>query len=95
LAGKLSDAGAAEVPSGRVELVVLPVSEILPVRGVNFVGTIPADSQLDQVFAAPVVKGTKNLGDSKRLIEFLASESTTPTVEKMGMERPRLGALKG
>jgi molybdate transport system substrate-binding protein len=41
LADKLSDAGAAEVASGRVETVVLPVSEILPVPGVDFVGTIP------------------------------------------------------
>lgn len=94
LADKLTDAGAAEVASGQVELVVLPVSEILPARGVDFVGTIPADFQLDQVFAAGVVKGTKDPGGSKRLIEFLASENATPTVEKMGMERPGLGALK-
>jgi molybdate transport system substrate-binding protein len=91
---KLSDAGAAEVASGRVEMAVLPVSKILPVRDVDFVGTIPADFQLDQVFAAAVVKGTKNLGDSKRLIEFLAWESATPTVEKMGIKRPRFVALK-
>jgi molybdate transport system substrate-binding protein len=94
LADKLTDAAAAEVASGQVELVVLPVSEILPVRGVDFVGTIPADFQLDQVFAAGVVKGTKDPGGSKRLIKFLASENATPTVEKMGMERPGLGALK-
>jgi hypothetical protein len=49
---KLSDAGAVEVASGRVEMAVLPVSEILPVQGVDFVGTIPADFQLDQVVAA-------------------------------------------
>jgi len=48
LADKLSDAGAAEVTSGGVEMVVLPVSEILPVRGVDFVGTIPADLQFFQ-----------------------------------------------
>lgn len=45
LADKLSGAGAAEVASGGVEMVVLPVSEILPFRGVDFVGTIPADLQ--------------------------------------------------
>ena len=33
LTDKLSGAGAAEVASGGVEMVVLPVSEILPVRG--------------------------------------------------------------
>jgi molybdate transport system substrate-binding protein len=88
LADKLSGAGAAEVASGGVEMVVLPVSEILPVRGVDLVGTIPADLQFVQVFAAAVVKGAKNPEASKRLIEFLASEKATPTVEKWGMKRP-------
>ena len=60
LADKLSGAGAAEVASGGVEMVVLPVSEILPVRGVDLVGTIPADLQFVQVFTAAVVKGTKD-----------------------------------
>jgi molybdate transport system substrate-binding protein len=87
LADKLSGAGAADVASGAVEMVVLPVSEILPVRGVDFVGTIPADLQFDQVFAAAVVKGAKNPEASKRLIDFLASEKATPAVEKMGMKR--------
>ena len=90
VADKLSDAGAAEVASGKVEMVVLPVSEILPVRGVELVGTIPADLQFFQVFAAAVVKGTKNPEASERLIEFLASEKATPTVEKLGMKRPAL-----
>jgi molybdate transport system substrate-binding protein len=88
LADKLSDAGAAEVASGRVEMVVLPVSEILPVRGVDLVGTIPVSLQFVQVFAAAVVKGGKNPEGSKRLIDSLTSEKATPTVEKMGMKRP-------
>jgi molybdate transport system substrate-binding protein len=88
LANKLSDAGAAEVASGLAEMVVLPVSEILPVRGVDFVGTIPTDLQFVQVFAAAVVKGKKDPEASKHLIDFLASAKATPTVEKMGMKRP-------
>jgi molybdate transport system substrate-binding protein len=87
LADKLSDAGAAEVASREVEMV-LPVSEILPVHGVDFVGTISADLQFVQVFAAAVVKGAKNPEAAKRLIDFFASEQATPTVEKTGMKRP-------
>lgn len=90
LADKLSDAGAPEVASGGVQMAVLPVSEILPIRGVDFVGTIPADLQFVQVFAAALVKGAENPEASKRLIEFLASEQATPTVEKTGMKRPAL-----
>jgi molybdate transport system substrate-binding protein len=78
LAGKLSDAGAGEVASGAAEMVVLPVSEILPVRGVDFAGTIPADLQFVQVFAAAVVKGAKNPEASKRLIDFLGRKKQLP-----------------
>jgi molybdate transport system substrate-binding protein len=80
--------GSAEAASGGVEMVILTVSEILPVRDVDFVGTIPADLQFFQVFAAAVVKGAKDPEASKRLIEFLASENATPAVEKTGMKRP-------
>jgi molybdate transport system substrate-binding protein len=69
-------------------MVVLPPSEILPFRGVDFVGTIPDSLQFVEVFAAAVVKGAKNPDASKRLIDFLASEKATPTVEKWGMKRP-------
>jgi molybdate transport system substrate-binding protein len=88
LADKLSGAGAAEVASGGVEMVVLPVSEILSVPGADFVGTIPAEIQFVQVFAAALVKGTKEPEASKRLIVFLASERATPAIEKTGMKRP-------
>ena len=88
MAGKLSNAGAASVASGQVEMVVLPVSEILPVRGVDFVGTIPAEIQFVVVFSGALVKGTKEPEASKRLIAFLASERATPAVEKVGMKRP-------
>jgi len=88
LTEKLSGAGAAEVASGKVEMVVLPVSEILPIRGVDLVGTIPADLQFVQKFAAAIVKGAQNPEAAKRLIDFLTSDKATPTVEKAGMERP-------
>lgn len=88
MAGKLSNAGAANVASGEVEMVVAPVSEILSVPGVDFVGTIPAEIQFVQTFAAAVVKGTKEPEAARRLIAFLASEKATPAIEKTGMNRP-------
>lgn len=90
MAGKLSNAGPANVASGEVEMVVAPVSEILPVSGVDFVGTVPAEIQFVQTFAAALVKGTKEPEASKRLIAFLASERATPAIEKTGMNRPAL-----
>jgi molybdate transport system substrate-binding protein len=87
LEAKLSNAGAAAVAAGEAELIVLPVSEILPYPGVDFVGTIPAELQLVQVFAAAVVKGAKDPEAAQKLIAFLASDKATPAVEKTGMKR--------
>jgi molybdate transport system substrate-binding protein len=90
LAGKLSEAGATNVANGEAEMVVLPVSEILPVLGVDFLGMIPADIQFVQVFAAAVVKGAKDPEAAKRLIAFLASETSKSAIEKAGMKRAGL-----
>jgi molybdate transport system substrate-binding protein len=87
MAGKLSDAGPAGAASGEVELVIAPVSEILPIHGVDFVGTIPEEIQLVQTFAAAVVKGTKEPEASKRLIVFFVSDKSTLAIEKTGMKR--------
>jgi molybdate transport system substrate-binding protein len=90
LEAKLSNAGAASVAAGEAEMIVLPVSEILPYSGVDFVGTIPAELQFVQVFAAAVIKGAKYPGAAQRLIAFLASDKATPSVEKTGMKRTQV-----
>ena len=71
-------------------MVVRSVSEILPVRGADFVSTAPANLQFVQVFTAAVAKGARNPEASKRLIDFLASEKATPRIEKTEMKRPAL-----
>jgi molybdate transport system substrate-binding protein len=86
MARKSTTSGAVAVASGDMEIAVQPVSEILPVPGVDFVGTIPADLQDVQVFAAAVVAGSKQTDASKRLIAFLASEGATLALRKNGME---------
>ena len=85
---KLSDAGLASVARGDVEMAIAPISEILPVPGVDLVRLIPAEIQFVQTFAAAVVKGTKESEASRLLIAFLASDKATPAIEKIGMKRP-------
>jgi len=91
MAGKSTTSGVAAVASGDSEIAVQPVSEILPVRGVDLVGTIPAEIQYVAVFAAAVVTGSKETDASKRLIAFLTSDGATAAIKKSGMEpsRPR------
>jgi molybdate transport system substrate-binding protein len=76
---------AAMVARGDAELAIQPVSEILHVPGIDFVGTVPKEVQYVLVFAAAVVTGSKEAEASKRLIAFLSSERATAAITKSGM----------
>lgn len=85
---KTTTEGVTAVADGKVEIAVRPVSELLPVKGIELVGTIPAEIQDINVFAAAVVAGTKEVEASKRLITHLASQSATSAIRQSGMEPP-------
>ena len=89
MAAKSTTAGVAAVVRGDAEMAVQPVSELLPVAGVDFVGTIPAEVQKVNVYAAAVVTGSKEIDASKRLIAFLASDAAIAAIKKSGMESSR------
>ena len=89
MARKSTTSGVGAVVTGDAEIAVQPVSELLHVPGVDFVGTIPAEIQHVSVFAAAVVAGSKEPEASKRLIAFLASKDATTAIEKSGMEPSR------
>ena len=61
---------AGMVAAGEADIAVMPVNEILHAAGVDFVGTIPPEIQLAQVFSAAVVAGSREIEAPKRLIEF-------------------------
>ena len=89
MVGKSTTAGVAAVASGEAEIAVQPVSEILPVRGVELVGTIPPEVQYVAVFGAGIVKGSTEIDRAKRLIAFLVSQRATAAIKKSGMESSR------
>ena len=74
------------VAAGEADIAVMPVSEILHAAGVDFVGTIPPEIQLAQVFSAAVAADSREIEAPKRLIEFLASARASETIRKSGME---------
>jgi molybdate transport system substrate-binding protein len=80
---------AAMVAAGEANMAVQPVSELVNEGGIDFVGRLPAELQLVQVFAAAVVTGAKEPEAAKKLIQFLASERTGVAIEKSGMDRVR------
>ena len=80
----------AMVASGEADVAVLPVSEILHASGVDFAGVIAQEIQLDQIFSAAIVAGSKETEAAKKLITFLTSDRAAPTIKTGGME-PLLG----
>jgi len=79
-------AASAMVASGEADVGLLPVSEIVHAPGVELAGVIAEEIQLNQVFAAAVVAGSKEAEAGKRLIAFLTSERAAGAIKSGGME---------
>ena len=78
---------SASVARGEVELGVLPVSEILPVRGIEVLGTFPSDVQGYVVMVAGVSPTAAQGAAAKELITFIMAPAALPVIKKKGMER--------
>jgi molybdate transport system substrate-binding protein len=74
------------VAAGSADLAVMPVSEILHAKGVEFAGHIAPEIQFVQTFSAAVVAGSGNAEGAKRLIAFLASPHAAEAIRKSGMD---------
>jgi molybdate transport system substrate-binding protein len=79
------------VASGEADLAVLPVSEVLTDKGVEFAGAFPMEIQFIQTFSAAVVAAASEAESGKKLIEFLTSARAAEAIKAAGLE-PR--ALK-
>ena len=84
--GQRGTDATAMVAAGEADVAVMPVSEIVPSPGVDFVGASPPEIQFVQTFAAAVVASSTEIEASKRLIEFLASERASDAIRESGME---------
>jgi molybdate transport system substrate-binding protein len=77
---------AAMVAAGEADIALLPVSEIVHAPGVDLAGVLAEEIQLNQVFSAAVVAGSKEVEAAKRLIVFLASARAAAAIKSGGME---------
>lgn len=81
------EAAVEAVAQGKAQFGVLPVSEILPAKGVDLVGTFPADVQSYIVMVAGVGSKATQRAAATELIKFLTGPAALPTIKKGGMER--------
>lgn len=92
LKSKTSPTATAEevgkvVTGGQVELGVLPLSEILPLRGAELGGMFPAEVQSYVVMTAGVSGSARQPNAAKDLIKFLMAPAALPVIKAKGMER--------
>lgn len=78
---------SANVVSGRAELGVLPVSEILPVKGAELGGMFPGETQQYIVMAAGVSAKAAAGAAARDLLKFLMAPSALSVLKAKGMER--------
>ena len=75
------------VVKGESELGILPLSEILPVKGVQVLGNFPADVQSYIVMVGGVSGASKQAAAAKDLIKFATAPAANPVIKAKGMER--------
>jgi molybdate transport system substrate-binding protein len=77
------------VVKGGAQFGILPLSEILAVKGAELGGMFPADVQTYITMATAMSSNSKQTAASRDLIKYLTAPAATPVVEKRGMERVR------
>jgi molybdate transport system substrate-binding protein len=76
----------ANILNGTAEFAVLPVSEILPVKGAQLGGVFPAEIQTYIVMAAGVNASAKGAA-AQQFVTFLMSPANSPVIKAKGMDR--------
>jgi molybdate transport system substrate-binding protein len=74
------------VAAGEAEIGFQQVSELLPVKGVDYLGALPPDIQEMTVFSAGVHSGATAADAGRALLRFLTAPEAAPVIRKTGME---------
>lgn len=82
----VKDRVASRVANGELEIGFQQVSELLPVPGVDFVGTLPDDVQKVTVFSSGIAAGCKQTEEAGKLVRFFRSAEARPIIIKQGLE---------
>jgi molybdate transport system substrate-binding protein len=77
---------ADAVANGEAEIGIQQVVELLPVKGVTVVGSLPAELQGYTVFSGGIATNAKNPDGAEALIHFLSSPDAAPAISKTGLE---------
>ena len=76
----------AVVARGEAEIGFQQISELLPIKGIDYVGPLPAEVQRITLFSAGVATGANNPAGARALIAFLKSPEGLKLLAKYRLE---------
>jgi molybdate transport system substrate-binding protein len=83
----ITDSYAGEAAArGEVDVAVQQISELVPIKGIDIVGALPAELQKISVFAGGIFRAAKNAGGAGRLLAELAAPALVPVLIRNGLE---------
>ena len=82
----LSERVGTVVARGDAELGLQQVSELVPIKGIDYIGPLPEPVQQVTYFSAGIVKNAKEPAAARALIKFFTSPQAAPIIEKTGLE---------
>ena len=71
---------------GEIEIGLTQISELLPMKGVEVIGPLPADLQHYTVFAGAVASGTKAKDASEAFVKSLSAPASAAVFKAKGLE---------
>ena len=74
------------VASGEAEIGFQQVSELVHIKGIDYIGPLPPDVQHVTVFAAGLHAGAKQPEAAKALVDFLTAPAAKAVYEKNGLQ---------
>lgn len=76
----------ALVARGEAQIAVQQVCELLPVRGIDFLGPLPASIRKITVFSAGIHVGAADVNAARALVSFITAPAAAPVIRQKGME---------
>jgi molybdate transport system substrate-binding protein len=74
------------VARGDAEIGFQQISELLPIKGIQYVGPLPPQVQRTSIISAGIRSGAQSLDATRAFIRFLASPAAAPVLVKNGLE---------
>jgi molybdate transport system substrate-binding protein len=82
------DGGAQLVVAGQAEIGIYPASEVAGVKGLTVVGPLPADINLEIVYAGAATADSAAPNAASAFVKFMAAPENRPVWKEAGFEPP-------